>query len=526
MSVQKQRDPSLSVAIWVIVTFLFVLAFIGMAFNKGVFWDDWTIYNVDLSGMMQQFKDNGNVAYGWLFGFLNIIAAPTWLYRVIMVLLYAASALCTYKVLKAAFFPQKDALLIATLGAVFPINFARISITNLAYAVSFFLFWAAFYILTKWVNKRKIIYRISALFLFFCSFTMNSLLVFFIAPLLYLLYFGQNSRRSFRGYLSVIIHHIEYFVLPLAFWIVKTIWLLPKGIYDGYNSFSSIGFLNLFVQLVKSPHASFFAPLNQIVKVCTVWPILFVLLSIILIIAFRRERNENTNDKPISYWVKWGLFGMLLFIAGVFPYIAVNKIPSILEWNSRHQILTGTGSAIILYSLISIVTIKFSRLRFLQEITIAILIVGSTLVQLKVSLDFERDWFKQCAVMDQFLSNPIIQTKTSFAVHDLATNMNAIGRTYRDYEYCGQFKYLFKDETRFASISSEAYKSVGELIPLSRYSIRNFKEKAPEAEIEIASTGEKWGALKVIQTIFYQWFSPSMYKKSIQTLCNVIVRSK
>ncbi len=59
------------------------------------------------------------------------------------------------------------------------------------------------------------------------------------------------------------------------------------------------------------------------------------MLSVILFLIIKKlYRNDiiNFNKKNISYDIYLAGFGFFTFFIGVFPYVAVEKIPSLLDW--------------------------------------------------------------------------------------------------------------------------------------------------------------------------------------------------
>jgi hypothetical protein len=137
------------------------------------------------------------------------------------------------------------------------------------------------------------------------------------------------------------------------------------------------------------------------------------------------------------------VFGLLAFVAGVFPYLAVGKIPAAAEWDSRHQLLTPLGASFML--------VYLARLLLALRQQNAVLALVATLFvadNARVWADFQRDWYKQVAVMENLKAMPEVQQGKRFVFEDRARDLDANHRRYRDYEYTGLLQMAFGERTR------------------------------------------------------------------------------
>ncbi len=72
---------------------------------------------------------------------------------------------------------------------ILPVNSARVALIDFPYGLFLALFFMAFWLLTCYFNSQhNLIFRIIILLLFYLSFVINSLLVFYAIVLLYIAY--------------------------------------------------------------------------------------------------------------------------------------------------------------------------------------------------------------------------------------------------------------------------------------------------------------------------------------------------
>ncbi|WP_164699294.1 hypothetical protein [Aliarcobacter skirrowii] len=171
--------------------------------------------------------------------------------------------------------------------------------------------------------------------------------------------------------------------------------------------------------------------------------ILFVIV-IILIILLRKKFNfvqnyeENSRDTLVLLFL-----GVIIFIFGSMPYIAVGKIPTSEDWNSRFQLLLPLGFAIIYYFIIN---------QILKEVYVKYLlffsIIAFGIFHIKQQVNYNIDWYYQESICQNMKSNEIIKNNTTFIFNDNINNNLTNKREIRFYEINGISKKAFGNTNR------------------------------------------------------------------------------
>jgi hypothetical protein len=137
----------------------------------------------------------------------------------------------------------------------------------------------------------------------------------------------------------------------------------------------------------------------------------------------------------------FALLGIYFFVAGALAYIMVDKTPTYLNPESRHQILLGTGISLMLLDFLIICLGS----RWLKYVFIVLLSLFIT-VNLDQYLAFQRAYYKQLAIMTEMKNEEKIASNRNFLVVDNLYYGEAAELTF--YAFTGMAKKVFGDETR------------------------------------------------------------------------------
>jgi hypothetical protein len=143
--------------------------------------------------------------------------------------------------------------------------------------------------------------------------------------------------------------------------------------------------------------------------------------------------------------------GIVAFALGVFPYMAVSKMPDYWDWNSRHALLAPLGVGFMLYYGLAI-TIRALRVRPAVLLGVCCVLVSVFVTSyVRMYSWYWLDWYKCCSLVQEFKKSDVMRDHTTFLVDDETGQLNAKRRSIRFYEYAGLMKRAFHDQTRFAA---------------------------------------------------------------------------
>ena len=125
--------------------------------------------------------------------------------------------------------------------ATFPANLVHIELIMMPFAVCYACFFVAAAVYRRSIRSEgtpRILTRLLALGLFYFSFMMQSLLVFYAVFLLYAIvtWPGRADGAGAR-LIAFLKRHADFIALPLLYWGVRAVWFRPFGEYEGYNAF-------------------------------------------------------------------------------------------------------------------------------------------------------------------------------------------------------------------------------------------------------------------------------------------------
>jgi len=423
---------------------LFIIYFISNIFlllnYNGIYWDDYAIYHQTYTTIKSMFAqasgglDMATYIHTLLLSFDNGV----FLYRFLTFILYFLSAIFFYHTLRSIHFLDKNEIFLITLiYLVVPVFSARIALINFPYVLSLFLFNMAFLLLTHYMQyQRSFLYRIGILLLFAVSFMTASLLVFYGFVLLYILYANYIQKRNFILSLrDTILKYIDFIALPLIFFEIKNHYFKPYGLYASYNQINIDK--NTLTMLYQSFEASFVEPLSKAFYLSIDYWYIFIVLFIFL---YRFINKFTFNKKSFIALILLLLFGIFIFSVAVFPYIAVGKLPQLIGWESRHQLLIPFGFSLILVSLYLLLR-KLNII--IANLSISIVISMFTVATFDSYLRYEKDWFYQLALEKNMKASSLIQNNSTFIIQLINSTYLANHRNISFYEFGGHNKKVF-----------------------------------------------------------------------------------
>jgi len=442
---------------WLLIIVAYSLSYSLMLINNGIYQDDWTLYNMSRETIIEIYYDQG---HRWLAYFHNfLLSFEHWIviYRLIVFSAYLLAALILNHIVKRVLvISAVERIFLVLFYAVFPVNNVRFLLINTPYAVSNCLFLLACWSLVKHRETKKIPFRVGALVGFFMAFDTNSLLVFYLLPLAYLLKdsclkAGCLSMPKGLDFSKVILRSLDFVILPFCYWIPKTLLFLPRGAWEGYNQFTASGLSLSPLFLVMSFQTSFFKVLDD--SFSSFSSLLLVLA--IIIAGFVHHKwgwGEDTGEPcgasytPGDYYLL--CFGMAAFCLAVLPYNLVGQLPKVDNWHSRHQLLVPLGAGFMIVYGLKVLWHKLAIQGISRTIIMSLLLCQFIATNISDCVGLHLDWFKQQALLLHMRDNPVFGKHTTFVFEDKTQEVNRIKRIYPVYQYAGMMKLTFGEQKR------------------------------------------------------------------------------
>lgn len=449
-----------------VLVYFFAHGGIFLSLNA-VYWDDWVLYKAGDGVITAMFHEANPMLEFASVLHINLLKLGPWSYRVLQYLLMFSTGIFLWLILgRIKFLNQDEKYQIVVLFLVLPLYAARVALINFPGTLCYAIFFIAWFMLAK---IEYLAVRILTLGLFLISFRNNAFLVFYSLPIAYLYYVEKGF--TWKGVLSWCWRRIDFLLLPIIYFTIKTLYFLPTRHYSLYNQINLENVLGRW------------------------WYVLpFILLAgsvgVALVIGLRAGKRIDRNFLLVS-------FGVILIFIAMFPFLAVGKVPRFYDWDSRFQLLMPLGTSIVLVgfnnliagsfkvallTLLGVVVVDVGRDFYLGRITQFVdvlfqihllwplvfailvltaikltwtrlvlfecLVIGCVLVNLFVYLEYNADWQKQKYLISKIALSEEVRRASTIIVVDKTNLLNARAREYRFYEFSGWFKEAFGDETR------------------------------------------------------------------------------
>lgn len=465
-------------------------------------WDGWLIYHRiqdrDWPVLFAAFRALGIPAFAYLHYLVGQLPYFLFWFKFTTFLSLLTATLITYHLLGdfPAAIGRADRLLLCMLLATFPANLVHIELIMMPFAVCYACFFVAAAVYRRSIRSERtprILTRLLALGLFYFSFMMQSLLVFYAVFLLYAMvtWPGRADGAGAR-LIAFLKRHADFIALPLLYWGVRAVWFRPFGEYEGYNAFqhrlaSVVGdwalslYGGLVVPLARSVHE-----IRQLPAVA------LVLLAAVLLL------------RPLWASARWERQGRLVMLGfglvcvGLLPYVVVGKYPAPSDpWVSRFAYLVPPGAAFLVYGSLKWYLSFIGAPRYVIMTAASLIAAAFATANIANYLTFGIDGLKQEAIVLGFRDQREIAAAATVVVEDSAEWLSAYDRQVRLYEYTGMLKQAFGDERRLG-IQDSQYHTRAYMDVVSRFYgkptwlLSEYDGRGPLVRVRLRSDAVTW----------------------------------
>ena len=390
---------------WVPAIVLYTISY-GWFWNvRNSYWaDDWTgfvapsVENVDWDSF-------GFAPWLSLNEVLFNIVGPSWM-RLAIFLFFFASGLFVYAI-SGSFskLTQFERSSITLLFLLLPFNTARVSFMTLHYSQAYFYFFFGWYLLA--ISKKTSLFLLSCP-LFFLSFQMHSLVLFFVLPLLYFLWqLRSNKEAAFKLRFALLA------LMPILYIVGRSLFWSPS------NSYHKISFKYVLTLLELSA---------------------LILLVAGLFLWFGK-RSSNMSKLLVVFGFLSSLLGISAYVLGGFMGLIKNFLPNLLvgtfgrsDWSSRHLTLLPLGASLLLVGILGLILQRGSRLK---KTLFGTLLTICVFINVGFGFEYVVDYSKQQAVVDELASKGQAPGIDKYKFADQTTLLNARARSYRTRDWWG-----------------------------------------------------------------------------------------
>lgn len=455
------------------------------------YWDDWAVANTDTLRFARE------LGLPWIgYVLVALFALGPWAFKVLAIVSTFVVGLATYGISgRGLGLTARERWLLAALVVALPLYSTRVLAILSTYSWSLALFFCAWYLLVRRSPQTPGRGRyVLAAVLFFVSYTTASLLPFTALPVAHLAYLAVRRDVSlWRGILGFIGRYWYLCAAPIVFWVVRSLFLQPYGLYATYNQIGSAdgqlslttlsavgmivaivliclvflywlratwprdpairGALSLAVLTVATLVFGLYLNATRVSSNPLARAVPLVLLACALVVAavvivqmvrIRRGRTLLVSrDRELTPILAVGLAALGL---AMLPYLLVGKLPSFVGFETRHQLLMPFGVAIIIVATVRGAGTIMSAT--VTKVLAVALVAAMTALSAVVSLSLVADAHKQEQVIRALAAEPLVRDASTVVFADNASALGFEGRGYDFYEFNGWMKTAFGDEKR------------------------------------------------------------------------------
>jgi hypothetical protein len=501
-----------------IITMIYLFTNAFLISNYGLFWDDWCLTTPSSREAIMTGVGNSLLIpiYNQIF---NFTSEPAHFFHLFTVLFEIITYIFFYKILSYFKF-SKNTLFIATLFfAILPFNQSKISVACFSYTAGLFFFTLAVYFFILFYNKNNIFYRLLSLLLFFCSFFMlpSTLLLMLVTVFIILIFSTENdfiiNTKTFIQVYAKSLKLIDFIILPFCFWIFRSIYLMPQGVYakSGYREFKIISIITSPVNVISSFSKNILTlPFIVIIEFAP----LITIFAIFIFQLFKKcnfnfENNDN-NKKKYLY------LGLVLFIVSILPYVLLGLEPSFDGFNSRHQILFRISAVFLLLYILNFINSNNKKIFF-----ISLLISSFVFYTVNIQLQFQKSWFKQIAIEKYFSKLNLNGISKKLCIIDNTKQYNEFKQYYEPYVYSGILNKIYKSDNLIAvDIENRPFKfDENDLITKKSYHIESLKNFENYDSVILIKTGKTLlSKAQLFKGTIYYYFNKNKFNNFVEQI--------
>jgi len=506
---------------YIIIFFTYLLANIFLLLNtNGIYWDDWTLINSSHEAINSQFSQATGVFIGTIITSLHegllSVGNGIFIYRILTFALYFLVIVFVFSLLKQVKeLSRRDRFWIVLLFAVAPLNSAKIALIDFPFGLFLSIFFLAFYVLSIYLKKKNQFLRFLILILFFISFVINSLLVYYALPLLYIFYikYKDTSDTFLNKIKFFIMENIDFIVLPILFFVVKLNYFKATGLYASYNSLGFASILKAPVGILVSFYTSLVDPISQSFSLFYY----FWIVPLFFIIFYKsKEAIEESEIENNNYMFLY--LGIILYVLAVFPYAAVGKIPGLNGFDSRHQLLIPLGFTFIVYFIVKIISSKLQLKYYTREVILNFIIVAFVSQSIYSNYKYKLDWFYQVAMEEQMKESTLIRDHSTFSMDVKLHGMLANNRNISFYEHNGRLKKVFGEDSRLMLDKNKKLDSVVKYKKYKQYNFSSWRYETP-IDLRVIKVAQPYSVY--LKLLFYEFYDEEKFRLLAKNLIDV-----
>lgn len=424
---------------------LYLIANGVMLLNNGLFFDDTTHYMASREAfeLIRNQARAGWILYGPLMEVIYTSVSGIFLGRLLSFLSYLGAGFFLYLTLRrTGWFHEITIAFIVYIFTVMPLNTSTISLVVTFYSLSYLWFYIACWLLAYYIDNRRIVLRIICLFLFAISFFLESFLVLYAVPFLYLVYKSWDTKKNIKGMIRLAITNLDFILLPIAFWLARSAFFQPVGMLSGYNNIKFSYLLSIPANFMDALYFTLWEPIRKSIVVSLDNPLRVVFIAAIAWLFVYRFKMPSIGKND---W-KGLAFGIIAAAFGIAPYLLAGK-HVFTGFGTRHLAIMALGCSFIIYFGLRRLAVLGEVSDKLFKVTICLLLAIFSYASFEHNLNFLKRAYLRQALIVAMAEDPTVKENKTFVLVDKGYYYRT--QPYRPRDFLGMMRVAYGDGTRF-----------------------------------------------------------------------------
>jgi len=510
--------------------------------NDGIYWDAWLILpeviSQNLTPMYETFRDAGSPWHVYDNGLMGVFPDAHMAYR-----WFALSSILLFGNLVFAILEEtRLATRIERLCiALFCVSYPAFQIL-LSHGTVFFvgvpnacLFLGTFLALKSENASARGHYVLRVLALLFIA--LSFLGIQFFIPFYYGLFFLQllriqqqqqcTLRQLIVQYLP---RRLDYVIMPCVVWFVRSHYFPQQGVFANQYALrtSPLSVARAAVIFLRTLAGQFYRVFAHALQSPLFW---VLLLGTIVCIRWAWSSGGRSSDKPPERSRLVLIFGLQLFLLGVFPFAATGRVPTLPQgWGIRYLILMPLPIGVLFCAIIrSICADNLDRWKKIAPIAWAILVLAFMSSTFDDYVTWQARWAKDRSLMVHLTKLDDARAYSVFWIDDQFPQVE--GEYYRFYEYASMLKTIWGDESHLGvekgdkSSYSPEFLAKGQRFFTPHYHLRTLDPAGCQATLVLRPGSQRQGSFELAMRYLYdRFFQPNKLDEFLLSVTDVQVQ--
>lgn len=418
----QQRASLRIVAMTLAVIFAATHGWALLSWNA-LYWDDWSILTANTAELHRMFKFVGFELAGTVHAWLVPLGAGA--YKIVLLISLALMTACVFSIAQSYSLKAAQAGWITALFIVAPLNTSKIAAVNVAAVLLAAIFFLAWVLLIRDLQKPSLLQRIIVLGLFSVAFYLPSSLAFFALPAMSIAWHAYRSSGNWRQRFGIFFRRADFLLLPFVqFFIFRLFFFKPHASIA--NEYQKFGIRSSRLQeAVDRIQTDFLLDMPWAVRI-----VLIVLPLLLVLRVAKRPLTQQTD--AIGRADTWMFLGLSACFFALLPYLAVGRLPVFSDWNSRYHLFLPLGFALVCWSMSQYIA-AFAKRTWLGIGTYALILILSVGFSVQSYFEYADDWRKQIQLMTALQEQKLIQSSDNIVIADFVVYAKRRELRYNEY---------------------------------------------------------------------------------------------